>query len=328
MNNTVRNRQKMKHWIQGMRDAFSEILYDIAKKDKRVMLVTSDTGAICHDKFRAELPNQYLNIGIAEQNMIGVAAGLALAGKLVYAYALVPFATMRCYEQIRVDLCCMALPVTVVGVGAGFDYSTLGPTHHGTEDIALMRTLPGMTIFSPSDSIMVDKIARMSYELPGPKYIRLDRTGTPLIYQGRNEDFTRGIAVLRRGAELCIIATGRMVYNALRVTDELAKHGIGATVIDLYRIKPLAEKLLLKTIDKFDFVVTMEEHFVSGGIGTIINELLVRKGKRCLVKNFGIPDKFCRQYDGKREYLQGLMGLDVKSVSSVLIKMINENDKR
>lgn len=328
MNNTDRNRAHKDHWVQGMRDAFSEVLYDIAKMDKRVMLVTSDTGAICHDKFRAELPNQYLNVGIAEQNMIGVAAGLALAGKLVYAYALVPFATMRCYEQIRVDLCCMALPVTVVGVGAGFDYSTLGPTHHGTEDIALMRTLPEMTIFSPSDSIMVDKIARISHELPGPKYIRIDRTGIPLIYQDRNEDFTKGIAVLRTGDEICIIATGRMVCNALGVADELAKHGIEATVIDLYRIKPLAEKILFKNIDKFDFVVTMEEHFLSGGIGTIINELLVRKRKSCLVKNFGIPDKFCRRYDGKREYLQSLMGLDVQGVSGVLMKMIKENGQK
>ena len=309
-----------------MRDTFSEALYNIAQKDKRVMLITSDTGAICHDKFRVDLPNQYLNIGIAEQNMIGVAAGLALAGKVVYVYAIIPFATMRCYEQIRIDLCCMELPVTVVGVGPGYDYSTLGPTHHGTEDIALMRTLPGMTILSPSDSIMVDALAKMSYKLPGPKYIRLDRTGVPLIYQGLNEDFTKGTAVLRTGADICIIATGRMVYNALRVADELAKYAIEAKVVDLYRLKPIAEDLLLEAVDKFDFVATMEEHFVTGGIATIVNEILVKKEKRCLVKNFGIPDKFCRQYDGKREYLHGLIGLDIKSVSGALIKMIkNEN---
>ena len=314
----------MKRWILGMRDTFSDVLYDLIQKDKRVILVTSDTGAICHDKIKADFSDQYLNIGIAEQNMIGVAAGLAMAGKLVYAYAIIPFAAMRCYEQIRVDLCCMGLPVTVVGVGAGFDYSTLGPTHHGTEDIALMRALPGITIFSPSDSIMVEKIVKISYKLPGPKYIRLDRTGIPLIYQGRNEDFTKGIAVLRMGADLCIIATGRMVYNALMVADTLAKYAIKATVVDLYRIKPLAEDLLFKTIKNFAVVVTLEEHFLTGGIGTIINEVLVKKRKRCLIKNFGIPDKFCRQYDIKREYLQGLMGLDIKSVVSSLIRMIKK----
>jgi len=324
MNHTVKKTNKKKHWILGMRDAFSSALYDIAKKDKRVILVTSDTGAICHDKFKADLPNQYLNIGIAEQNMIGVAAGLAMAGKLAYVYALVPFATMRCYEQIRVDLCCMDLPVTVVGVGAGYDYSTLGPTHHGTEDIALMRSLPGMTIFSPSDSVMVEAVAKFSYKLPGPKYIRLDRTGIPLIYDGRKEDFTKGVAVLAAGKDVCIIATGRMVCNALSVADKLARHGIEATVIDLYRIKPLAEDFILDQVDKFNFIVTMEEHFLTGGIGTLINEILIKKGKRCVVKNFGIPDRFCRQYDGKREYLQRLMGLDVDSISAYLMKAIRK----
>ncbi len=314
----------MKRWVLGMRDAFSEALYQIAKKDRRVMLVTSDTGAICHDKFRDSLSDQYLNIGIAEQNMIGIAAGLALAGKLAYVYALVPFATMRCYEQIRVDLCCMGLPVTVVGVGAGYDYSTLGPTHHGTEDIALMRCLPGMSIFSPSDSIMVEAIAKLSYKLPGPKYIRLDRTGTPLIYSGIKEDFTKGAAVLKKGEDACIIATGRMVYNALKVSEKLAKHKIKSTVVDLYRIEPLNEELMLNIINKFGFIVTLEEHFLKGGIGTLINELIVKKEKRCLVKNFGIPDKFCRQYDSKREYLQALMGLDVKSVSSALTRMMKK----
>jgi transketolase len=316
----------MKRWVAGMRDTFSDVLYGIAKKDKRVILVTSDTGAICHDEFRQDLPKQYINVGIAEQNMVGLAAGLALAGKIVYVYALVPFATMRCYEQIRVDLCCMNLAVNVVGVGAGYDYSTLGPTHHGTEDIALMRGLPNMTVFSPSDSFMVRAIARMSYELPGPKYIRLDRIGTPLIYRNHGQDFTKGMAILRKGADLCIIATGRMVYNALKVADRLSQGGIRATVIDLYRIKPTPDKLLFENMDKFNFIVTMEEHFLVGGIGSVVNEIIIRKRKKCLVKNFGIPDKFCRQYDGKREYLQGLMGLDVRSMSSVLMKMAgNEN---
>jgi transketolase len=316
----------VKHWTSGMRDDFLDTLYNMAKKNKRIMLLTADTGAICHDKFRKGLPKQYLNVGIAEQNLIGVAAGLALAGKLVYVYAIVPFVTMRCYEQIRVDLCCMNLPVAVVGVGAGYDYSTLGPTHHGTEDITLMRALPGMTIFSPSDSIMVKAITKMSCKVPGPKYIRLDRTGIPLIYKGRKEDFSRGLAILRKGKDLCIISTGRMVYNALGVANKLAKHDIKSTVVDLYRIAPLAEEYLLKVIDGFDFMVTMEEHFLRGGIGTVVNELVVKKKKKCLVKNFGIPDKFCRQYDGKREYLQRLMGLDVESMYKRLVMDLKDEN--
>ncbi|MDP2927793.1 MAG: hypothetical protein Q8N80_03210, partial [Candidatus Omnitrophota bacterium] len=144
----------MKRWTSGMRDSFFDSLYAIAKRDSKVMLVISDTGAICHDEFKRRLNNRYINVGIAEQNMVGVAAGLAMSGKIVYIYAIVPFVTARCYEQIRVDLCCMNLPVTVVGIGAGFDYSTLGPTHHGYEDIALMSLLPNMIVYSPSDSLM------------------------------------------------------------------------------------------------------------------------------------------------------------------------------
>ncbi len=319
----MKNKKERKHWVQGMRDTFSDTVYELARGDRDIILVTSDTGAICHDKFREELPDQYINVGIAEQNMIGLAAGLAMSGKKVFVYAIVPFATMRCYEQIRVNLCCMNLPVTVTGIGAGFDYSTLGPTHHGSEDIALMRLLPCMTVYSPPDSIAADSITRIAAAEPGPKYIRLDRTGVPLIYEGRNEDFTRGMAVLRTGADICIAATGRMVLNALSAADILGSRGIETTVIDIYRLKPLNEDMLFNTVKDFDFIVTMEEHFLNGGLGTLVNEMLVRKGKRCKVKNFGIPDMFCRQYDAEREYLQGLMGLDAESVSQNLIKIMD-----
>lgn len=307
----------MERWIRGMRDTFSDTLYDIAKKDERVILVTSDTGAICHDEFKQKLSKQYINIGIAEQNMIGVAAGLAMAGKIVYTYAIVPFASMRCYEQIRVDLCCMNLAVTVVGVGAGYDYSTLGPTHHGTEDIALMRTLPCMTVFSPSDSIMADALARISYDLSGPKYIRLDRTGFPLIYKDRKEDFLKGMTVLKTGKDLYIIATGRMVYNALQIAEKLSKYSIDTGVVDFYRIKPINEELLFEIIDETPHLVTLEEHFVTGGVGSAISEILISKGKNIRFRRFGIPDEFCRRY-GSREYLQEFNKLDIKTVAESL----------
>lgn len=311
----------MERWVKGMRDVFFDSLFEIAKKDPNVILITSDTGAICHDEIRESLPKQYINIGIAEQNLIGVAAGLALTGKIVYIYAIVPFVTMRCYEQIRVDLCCMNLPVTCVGVGAGFDYSTLGPTHHGTEDIALMRVVPGMTIFSPSDSIMADLIAKETYKLPGPKYVRLDRTGYPLIYNDKNNvDCSKGLSILRSGEDLCLISTGRMVYQSLQVAECLSKnHSVTATVVDLFRIKPLNEQLLLEIIEKTKFVATLEEHFISGGIGSAVGEVIIDSGKNLPLKRFGIPDQFCRRY-GSREYLQRLHKLDVDSIAEALVK--------
>ena len=170
-----------------MRDTFFNSLYDIAKQDRQVILITADCGAPSLDKFRRDLAEQYFTVGIAEQNMINVAAGLALEGKIVYTYAIAPFASLRCYEQIKVNLCCMRLPVTVLGIGAGFAYDIMGPTHHATEDISIMRALPELTILNPSDSVMAGGLAQFSYRLPGPKYIRFDRGGIPDLYNSNKK---------------------------------------------------------------------------------------------------------------------------------------------
>ncbi|MBU4333273.1 MAG: 1-deoxy-D-xylulose-5-phosphate synthase, partial [Candidatus Omnitrophica bacterium] len=259
----------MSHWTAGMRDSFFQSLYEEAKKNRNIILVTSDTGAICHDEFKEKIPDQYINVGIAEQNMIGLAAGLAQTGKIVYVYAIVPFATMRCYEQIRVDLCCMNLPVSIVGIGAGLDYSTLGATHHGTEDIALMRCLPNMEIYSPADGLMADLLARQYDNQAGPRYIRLDREGLPLVYENDSEfDLSKGFSVLSKSKELYIVATGRMVYSALQVAKELSLHSIEVGVIDLFRIKPLNKEEIWETVKGARCLITLEEHFMTGGIGT------------------------------------------------------------
>ncbi len=314
----------MKHWAEGMRDAFFKALFNLAKKDKNVILITADTGAVCHDEFKEKLSNQYINIGIAEQNMIGVAAGLAMAGKIVYVYGIVPFVTMRCYEQVRVDLCCMNLPVTIVGIGAGFDYSTLGLTHHGTEDIALMRSLPDMTIYSPADNLMASAFVKVSYELAGPKYIRLDRTGLPLIYKdGNSIDFSRGFSVLKKGKDLYIIATGRMLYSALQIATKLSAQSINTGVIDLFKIKPLNNKMIWDVIKKAGYIVTLEEHFFTGGIGSIISEMLALRKNAPAFKPMGIPNQFCREY-GKRGYLQHLYKLDVATVTKSIKEWVKK----
>lgn len=312
----------MDRWVVGMRDAFSEELYELAKKDPRVILVTSDTGAICHDEIRYKLSSQYLNVGIAEQNMIGIAAGLAMSGKRPFVYAIATFAALRCYEQIRVDLCCMELPVVVVGVGAGFDYNTLGPTHHATEDLAVMRGLPVMTVLSPSDSLMAKKMVGYCIEKPGPKYIRLDRTGIPLIYSKDIEpNIEEGLSVLREGRDICIVATGRMVLRALELADALSLSSIDTGVIDLFRIKPVNEDYLCQILSCYEQIVAIEEHFITGGIGSVVLETLSNKGEPRSILRCGIPDRFCRVY-GKREYLQKQNWLDLVSLKESIIKRL------
>lgn len=313
----------MVSWVKGMRDEFSLVLYNIARNNKQVVLVSSDTGAICHDDFKRDFPEQYINVGIAEQNMIGFAAGLAKSGKIVFAYAIVPFATMRCYEQIRVDLCCMNLPVTIVGIGPGYDYSTLGPTHHGTEDIALMRALPEMNIFNPSDCNMVKVITPELIKIQGPKYLRLDRTGFPLIYQDAKIDPYQGLISHGNGRDLCVIATGRMVFSALEVAKRLSGLSIKTTVIDLFRIKPLNRRLILDICNKVSGIVTLEEHFITGGIGSAISEILIEEGKAYHFLRLGIEDSFSRDY-GDRDDLRKAKGLDVDSILQKIIRWLNK----
>lgn len=313
-----------KRWIKGMRDSFFDSLFKVARKDKDLILISADTGAICLDNFKKYLRRQYINVGIAEQNMIGIAAGLALSGKKVYVYAIIPFATMRCYEQIRVDLCCMNLDVTVVGIGAGFDYSTLGPTHHGTEDIALMRVLPGMQVYSPSDSLMAELIAERTAKIKGPKYIRLDRTGFPLVYKNKKDiNFKTGFNVLKKGRDLYIISTGRMVLTALTLAEELSRESISAGVIDLFRIKPFKKQELINKIGETKYIITLEEHFVEGGIGDIIAETLWEYNYQGQFKPVGIRNEFCRKY-GQREYLLRYNFLDINSLIKIVLKFLKE----
>ncbi|HEO63908.1 MAG TPA: hypothetical protein ENN78_01410 [Candidatus Omnitrophica bacterium] len=309
-----------KRWVKGMRDSFFDALFKIAQRDKNVVLLTADTGAICHDDFKKYLKKQYINVGIAEQNMIGIAAGLAMAGKKVYVYAITPFVTARCFEQVGVDLCCMNLNVTVVGIGAGYDYSTLGPTHHGTEDIALMRMLPGMKIYSPSDSLMAELFAGLTYKERCPNYIRLDRTGLPLVYKSRKDiDIESGFNLLKKSNDLYIIATGRMVLTALEVSEKLYPD-IKVGVIDLFRIKPLSEDKIWAAIKNIKDVITLEEHFLSGGLADAISRILVTKKSHPNLKAIGIKDKFCREY-GSRQYLHSVNHIDTDSIVSTLLNM-------
>ncbi len=289
------------------RDAFFGELYDIARRDDRVVLLSNDFGAPSLDRFRRDLPRQYFNMGIAEQNMVSTAAGLALDGRTAYLYAIAPFVTLRCFEQLKIDVASMALPVNTVGVGAGFAYGTAGPTHQATEDIAVMRTLPGMTILSAADSVCAAACADITYRLPGPKYLRLDREARPALY-APGADFSAGIAELSQGKDAVIIATGIMVHEAVAVARELAMTGIRAGVIDLYRLKPLNREVLLELLRAVPKVVTLEEHTVNGGLGSLLAEFLADNGLTQPLLRLAIPDRFFLLYGG-RDALRQAAGL-------------------
>ena len=303
-----------------MRDAFFNELYEIARKDRDVILVSADMGAPSLDKFRRDLGRQFINVGIAEQNMITLATGLALSGKKAFVYAIMPFVTLRCYELVKVNLSLMNMAVTIIGVGAGFSYDDSGPTHHSTEDIAVMRALPNMTILNSSDSVMAAKFAEMSCKLSGPSYVRLDREVLPPIYN-EDDSFSDGLTNLKTGKDVCIISTGNMVHRAFEVSHKLEEHSINAGIIDLYRLKPINEELLLANIKESKRIVTLEEHLITGGIGSAVAEILADNNKALPLKRIAIQDKYYYAYGG-RNNIQSLCGLDTDSVTKTILEWL------
>jgi transketolase len=298
------------------RDAFWNRLYDIARQDRDIILVSADMGAPSLDKFRLDMPGQYISTGIAEQNAILVSAGLALSGKKVFTYAIAPFIVFRCLEQIRVNVAMMNLPVTIVGVGAGFGYEDSGPTHHLLEDIALMRSMPNMVTQGITDNIMAEAMAELSCTMKSPNYIRLERQVMPDVHC-RSTDFREGLAVLREG-DAYLVSTGSMVHTALEISDNLKGKGVSVGVIDVYRI-PLNTELFLEKTRGAKMLISVEEHFLPGGLGSVLAEVLVDKGVSVPLKRLGasVEKGYCYNYGG-REMLRKYYGLDKVSLEKTV----------
>jgi len=295
------------------RDAFWNRIYDLAKTNRDIVVVSVDMGAPSLDKFRIDLPGQFVNVGIAEQNAIVVAAGLAMTGKHPFVYAIAPFVTLRCLEQIRVESGIMNIPITIVGVGAGFGYDDSGPTHHLTEDIAIMRAIPNIVINSISDNVMADAVAQMSCSMPVTNYVRLDRQKSPVIYE-QGTDFSQGLAVLRDGDDGCIIATGDMVHAAINVADKLSKENLSIKVLDLFTL-PINKTALIDELNPGKPIVTLEEHFLPGGLGSAVCEVLTDAEVLIPVKRIGLSFEkaYCYKYGG-REEIRKYYGIDTDGV--------------
>lgn len=293
-------------FIIGMRDAFFDALYPFFERDRNAILVTADNGAPSLDKFSENLPRQFFNVGIAEQQMIGVAAGMALEGKKVYTYAIAPFVTLRCLEQNKLDMCAMNLPIVNLGVGAGYAYDIMGPSHHTVEDISVMRAFPNLEIYSPSDSLSAAAMAEMSFANPAPQYIRFDRSGLASIYE-KAANFSEGLVEIQKGKKICLVATGIMVHQAKKLG---AEYGI----VDVLRLKPLNASKLLEILESYERVVTLEEHLLSGGLGSMIAETFVDHGIQKPLLRIGQGDHFVFTYGG-REAIWEKYGLGAASIA-------------
>ncbi|MBU0894647.1 MAG: 1-deoxy-D-xylulose-5-phosphate synthase [Nanoarchaeota archaeon] len=301
-----------------MRDEFIGKMHELAKKDRNVVMVNADMGAPALDLFRLELPQNFVNVGIAEQNMIAVATGLALEGKKVYTFAIAPFTTSRCHEFIKLNAGLMKIPINILGVGAGVGYDDSGPTHHLTEDITIMRAIPNLEIYSPSYSDMAKNVSEIVYKSPNPTYTRLDRKLVPdLSKYYQYDDFTSGFKELEKGGEIAIIATGNMVHNALEIRKKFLEKGRNIGVIDIYRLKPISTDLK-NTLAKYKAIVSIEEHLLDGGFGSIIAEIIMDGNLNTKLKRIGLKDYF---YIYGRENIQKRCRIDVNSVVEEIEKI-------
>lgn len=284
-----------------MRTTFVKTLIDLARKDERIFLLTPDMGYSVLEPFRDEFPDRFLNTGIAEQNTIGVAAGLALTGKIVYVYSIIPFVTMRCFEQVRLDLAYNETNVKLVGIGAGMTYGSLGPSHHGIEDIAIMRAIPNMTVLCPGDPIETSELIKRSYENEGPMYIRLGKNGEPNIHsEGTRVEIGKSIQITD-GKDLALISTSNTLELAKQWVDEWKEDGISVQLISMPSMKPFDKTCIDELIAKKIPIFTIEEHNIIGGLGSAVAEIIAESGQSTNFKRIGINDTFSH-YVGDHNY--------------------------
>lgn len=275
-----------------MRVTFCDEVYELARKDSRIFAVSADVTHRQFKHFREEFPERFFDTGVAEQNAVGVAAGLCLSGKIPFFSTIATFATTRCYEQIRNDVCYPNLNVKIGGLCSALSYSDLGPTHHSLEDIAVMRALPNMTILVAADRMETRKAVVAAAEHEGPVYIRVGRSEEPDIYQ-EDYDFQIGKAILlREGNDVTLVGTGLILSEMLKACHELLVQGIEARVINMHTIKPLDKEVILKAATETQAIITMEEHNVVGGLGDAVCQFLAQKGVHTPFETMGFEDVF------------------------------------
>jgi transketolase len=309
-----------------MRSAFFRALLELAEQDPRVNLVVGDLGFGVVEEFTQRFPNRFLNAGVAEQNMTGIAAGMALSGRTVFTYSIANFPILRCLEQVRNDICYHNANVKLVSVGGGLAYGALGATHHATEDLAIMRSLPRMLVVAPGDPAEAEAATRAVAIHPGPCYLRLGRAGESRVHQ-RHIDFQLGKAIqVREGKDLTLISTGGLLETAVRVANLLEANGLGAAVLSMHTVKPLDVDATLEAARSTGAIFTLEEHSVLGGLGSAVSEVLAefREGM-VTFKRFGLPSDFSSMV-GTQEFLREQHGLSTESLA-VAIRSILEEDR-
>lgn len=304
-----------------MRIAFVNTLIEEAKRNKNIMLLCGDLGYSVFEEYMQKFPKQYLNVGIAEQNMTGIAAGMASEGKIPVIYSIVPFVTMRNFEQIRNDICYQNLNVKLVGVGAGFSYGPYAHTHHGLEDIGILRTLANLTIVCPGDPLEVQLATKAILRHNGPVYLRLGKTGEHILHKSEPHFVLGKGIILKYGKDITIVATSTMLERGLEVAEALQKQGIGSRLVSMSTIKPIDKKLLLDSVAKTKALFTLEEHSIIGGLGSAVSEVIAESGMGIPFRRFGVKDSFTKKI-GLQAFMLKANGLATNQIAKEILALM------
>jgi len=304
-----------------MKKTFIEALTELAKKDKNIYLLTGDLGFSLFENFAKEFSDRFIDCGVAEQTMAGIAAGLALSGKKPYIYSIVPFVTMRCFEQIRNDICYQNLDVKIIGIGAGFSYGALGSTHHATEDISIFRSLPNIVILSPADSVEAKELILQSYKKESPTYIRLDKSENFLINPKTKIKISEP-NIVKQGKDGIIITTGACFGETLKAHEKLKNAGYNLELISLHTLKPINEELIIKEITNKKYLFVIEEHKEIGGLTSLVSELIAKHNiNNLFFKSIALPIEY-KTLIGKQTFLKEYNNLDEMNIYKKILECL------
>ena len=305
-----------------MRDTFLNTLLSLAEKDSNIELITGDLGFGVLKPFWEMLPDQFINAGIAEQNMTSLAAGMALEGKTVFTYSIGNFPTLRALEQIRNDCAYHNANVKIVCVGGGFAYGSLGMSHQATEDLAIIRALPNVAVFAPADAAEAEAVTKAISVYKGTCYLRLGRGGNQRIHESAIDDFVIGKAIkIKEGSKIAIFSTGSILGEVCKACEILENSGFSPALYSFPTVKPIDSETIIACNKEFEYIVTCEEHNLSGGFGSAVAEVIAEDTDKAKLIRVGIPDTYC-SYVGTEGYLRERFGLDGKGIAKTIIDKI------
>ena len=304
-----------------MRDSFIKVLSEEAEKNENIVLLTGDLGFSLFEKFQEKFPDRFYNMGIAEQNMVGVAAGLALQGKKVFVYSIIPFVTYRCLEQIRNDLCYQELGVVIVGVGSGLSYGASGFSHHAIDDIGCLRSVPNLTILSPSDPVEVGELVKQSIDYPHPVYLRLGKAKEPVFTKDSSKIKIGKINPIRLGSKLAILVHGNIIDEVHSSLDILKKQEVNPSLISVHTIKPLGEEEIRGVLKDHSHIIIVEKHSYIGGLGDSVFNLNKNNENSNKFLHICLDDSFVHEVGGSK-HLRSHTQMDSKSIARRILRFV------